>query len=1005
MAYLDLLLPAVAAGGVLSLATAVYFAAVLARAPVLGRMAVRNILRRKSRLPIVVGGLMIGTAIVASSLVVGDTLEHIFVDDVHVRLGAVDEWVGNPVSGVGGAVFSPIPESYFTTVRDALAADAAPVDGVAPAILQFMPVENLDGSAGSPNVLVAAYNDSHEAAFGPLLRLDGSEAPLAALGPLEAYVNERAVREFSAAEGHRLRLVYDSTKAAGGFATVTVRGVVRDWGKANWDRQPQIFMDLRGAQASLNYTGLINLVRVSNTGDVATGVVQSDAVLASLDRAIIRSQLRATAEDAKADQLRDAESFSADVTEVFLMMGSFSITSGILLIVNILTMLAEERKGELGIARAVGVRRAQLLAMFVLEGGIYALLAALVGTLAGLGLGYAIIYAFGVIFPPPEPGMVLQFHFDWDSLGTAFATGATVTYLTGVFASLHVARLNIVRAIRDLPEPAGRHAVHLALGGLLAVAGAAALAWGLASDSGPAKILGVPAVFLGAATAALYLRPSRRTAPAAFTAAGLGILWWILLPQTHGVDLVNEQADDAFVLLILVGLVLVLGAILSLLFLMPLGLKGFDALLTRRRGHPVLKTAVSYPMEKRFRTGMTLAMFALILFTVTMVSVVQGMQDANLSQILRDQTGGFDVIAYRSNYRAVPDFRARLANVSESYFEEGYNGTASASIVLANLMKEGEPRVYSDFAVFGVDNYLLEANTYGFYRHADAYRDENGTTVPLPDAESVWRALSRHAVEGGEPVYYALVDRSASGASQFTVGLSRLQVDVGERVRMWDSRGENVTVEILGILDQSVDFTRGLFTSLPVLEQSLNVTDARVVYFFQVAPGVDAQTVADALRREFFRDGLQTINLDASITEALDVSRQVLYLIQAYLAIGLLAGIAGLGIIMVRAVVERRQQIGALRAIGFTRRMITRAFLIEIAFVASLGTFIGVALGAWLSYNVYLTYFSSLATFVLPWGHLAAVVVAALAATLVFTASPAFRAARIPPAEALRYFE
>lgn len=981
-----------------------------ARAPVIARMAARNILRRKRRFALVVGGLMIGTAIIASSLVIGDTLEYIFVNDVYVRLHAVDEYVAREVGGglgtPGPPVLAPIPESTFPALRDYLDSQQSAVDGVAPALMQSMPVENLNGSQGSPSVLVVGYNDSYEGAFGPLLRRDGAEAPLSSLGPLEAYVNERAGRELAVEEGHQLRLVFDSTKAAGGFAVVRVGGIVQDWGKANWERQPQILMDLSEAQRSLNYTGLINIVRVSNVGDVQAGVVHSAAVSRDLNRAVILNQMPLTVTEVKADRLREAKEFSQEVEEVFLLMGAFSITSGMLLIVNVFTMLVGERKGELGVARAIGVTRSQLLTMLVAEGVLYGLASAAVGVLAGLGLGFLVVYAFGVIFPPPEAGMVLGFHFDPISLVVAFTAGLVVTYLTVGAAALYFSRLNIVRAIRDLPEPVVRRPRDLLLGTLLLVAGGGSLVSGLLWDIGAAKILGVPGLFLGGATLALWVRPSRRTSPIGFTLAGLGILWWILLPETHGVALVNERADDAFVLLILTGLALVLGAVLSLLFLMPLGLKAFDALLTRHRGHPVLKTAVSYPMEKRFHTGMTLAMFALVLFTVTLVSVVQAMQDANLEQIVRDQTGGFDVIAYRSNYHAIPQFRERLeGNLSASLFQDGYDGVASATIVLANVLREGETRVHTDFTVFGVDNYLLQANTYGFYERAPSYRDENGSVVPLTDAASVWGALRHSTSEGGQPVYYAVIDRSASGASQFTVGLRRLQVGVGERLHMWDSRGQNVSVEILGILEQSVDFTRGLFTSEAVVQASLNVTEARMVYFFQVAPGEDPEAVADALQQTFFVEGLQTINLDASITEAFDVSRQVLTLIQAYLAIGLFSGIAGLAILMVRAVVERRQQIGALRAIGFTKRMIARLFLFEIAFISGLGTAIGVALGARLSYNVYQVYFASLANFTLPIPHLAAIVAAALAATFVFTASPALQASRIPPAEALRYVE
>ena len=126
---------------------------------------------------------------------------------------------------------------------------------------------------------------------------------------------------------------------------------------------------------------------------------------------------------------------------------------------------------------------------------------------------------------------------------------------------------------------------------------------------------------------------------------------------------------------------------------------------------------------------------------------------------------------------------------------------------------------------------------------------------------------------------------------------------------------------------------------------------------------------------------------------------------QAYLGIGLMVGIAGLGVVTARAVVERRQQIGALRAIGFTREMVLWSFLIEITFIAALGIVVGMALGVVLAYKVYSVFFADFATFAVPWVNLGIIASIALVATVAATASPAVRASKIPPAEALRYIE
>src|SRR5437867_11046925 len=69
----------------------VLVAVVIAFRPLLARLAARNIGRRKPRVLIVVAVLLVGTAIISSSLLVGDTLRYIFLQLVYARLAAIDE--------------------------------------------------------------------------------------------------------------------------------------------------------------------------------------------------------------------------------------------------------------------------------------------------------------------------------------------------------------------------------------------------------------------------------------------------------------------------------------------------------------------------------------------------------------------------------------------------------------------------------------------------------------------------------------------------------------------------------------------------------------------------------------------------------------------------------------------------------------------------------------------------------------------------------------------------
>jgi len=122
--------------------------------------------------------------------------------------------------------------------------------------------------------------------------------------------------------------------------------------------------------------------------------------------------------------------------------------------------------------------------------------------------------------------------------------------------------------------------------------------------------------------------------------------------------------------------------------------------------------------------------------------------------------------------------------------------------------------------------------------------------------------------------------------------------------------------------------------------------------------------------------------------------------------LGLIVGIAAIGVISFRNVIERRQQIGVLRAIGFQRSMVSWSFLIEAAFIVGIGVLSGTVLGIALARNL-LTGNAMSATggidFAVPWTVAGAVLALAVVASMITTWLPARQAAGIAPAEALRY--
>src|SRR5881296_3452201 len=959
-------------------------ATVVGLRPLLARLAARNIGRRKSRVLIVVAGLLVGTAIISSSLVVGDTLSYIFLQDVYVRLGAVDELVSNAFNG---QLFS-FAESNATQIASDLAAVRSPVDGIAPVLLKVMPVRNIAGNKGNQQITVLGLNASAEGAFGPLTRLDGRPTDTNELGPVEVFANERAAADLNATPGDDLTLFYGTTNQT--IVHVSVAAIVRDVGKAAYGRRAILFMDLGRAQAAFNESGAINLIRVSNVGGVAEGAASSEQVTHDLRLSIAKNHLVGLQVDpVKANAIAQAVQVGRDATDLFLVMGAFGILAGVLLIVNIFVMLAEERKPELGVARAVGFLRGDLLATFALEGTFYAVVAAALGALAGLGLGYVMVYFFDKVVPHGE--VVVTFHFDPTSVVTAFVAGTALTWITILVASWRVSRLNIVRAIRDLPEPGTRERSRevLIAGALIALVGTILTGWGFAADTGMGKIPGPPVLAIGIAAA------SRGWARAALTLAAAFNLTWILMP----VGLLNQQTDNVSVAFVMTGVILVGSGILIAVFNISEALRALLRRANRGAGRPVLKTAISYPMDKRFRTGMTVAMFALILFMVTLISMLQGLQAASLNSFVQQQSGGYDVIAYTTSYGEIPNFRQRLqANFSDSLFLNGYNGTSTASVMPAKVQAVGGNRTY-DYTLWGVDNFLIQSNQYGFTSFLPSYVNESsGQRQALTNRTDVWLSLRwNHTL--------AIVDRTAAGPNQFVPDESRLRVVPGDHIRAFDAAGRTVNLTIVGVLEQALQFTSGVFVDQSVVRGVFPAQERYTAYFFQMAPGVDVAAFRADLERTFFVYGLQTIDIREQIGQAFDASQEVLTLMQAYLGIGLLVGIAGLAVITLRAVVERRTQIGALRAIGFTRAMVLGTFLVEIALIAVLGIGIGVALGIVLSYKIYIVYFADIVVFSVPWPNLALIVGIASAAAVASAAQPAIRGSRIPPAEALRYIE
>ncbi|MDF2745645.1 MAG: hypothetical protein K0S88_7025, partial [Actinomycetia bacterium] len=395
------------------------------------------------------------------------------------------------------------------------------------------------------------------------------------------------------------------------------------------------------------------LTLVSNTGGVEGGSAASDQVKAKLQAALgpLGGQGTAVATP-KQELLEEAEAIGGEFGALFLFIGSFAIIAGVMLLVNVFVMLAEERKAELGMLRAVGMRRGRLVRGFVIEGTVYALVASALGVAAGLGVGRAVVAVTARIFEgfasEGDPG--LAFTVTPTSLVNGFAAGFLIGFLTVALTSLRISRVNIIAAIRDLPPEAGRRLKRRwVLASTLAAAGLGAAAVVAIADSQGVGTYLYPTLAVAALCPLLVRLAPRR---AVYTGASVAVLGWGLLANTVRPELFDDGSTATFVVL---GVVLTFSAVL---------LVSQNQELLLRLGRPLLarpsaaglsaRLAVAYPVARRFRTGATLSMYGLVVFTLVLISVLGSVIDSGVDGAVAEASGGY---ALRVDYHpsATPD--------------------------------------------------------------------------------------------------------------------------------------------------------------------------------------------------------------------------------------------------------------------------------------------------------------------------------------------------------------
>jgi putative ABC transport system permease protein len=762
---------------------------------------------------------------------------------------------------------------------------------------------------------------------------------------------------------------------------------------ANPGSDTSMVMPLGNLQRLVGEEGRVNEVLITHGGPAVEGGKHTASTVDALRPLMADNDLEA--DPIKRDAVEGADRMGEIFSTLFVLFGQFSVAAGMLLIFLIFVMLAAERKRELGIARAVGMQRSHLIRAFAFEGALYALAASTAGSIAGVGVGWVMVRLIGGGIAGED--FRIAFSTSPQNVVLAFCMGMVLTFVVVLISSWRVSRLNVVRAIRDIPEPdrKGRTLLGVIVAVLVPVAGAIAFWQGLATDATAFYLGGLSLVLIGAALLARVLGVPDRVA---FTASGLVLLVLWLTPASITTPAGMARGPEMFfvsgISIVVAGVWLVIFNADALLWLV---VKVFG----RVRGlPPVLKTAVKYPTQSLFRTGMTLAMFMLVVFTLTAMNFIQAAMGAAFGNAQR-LSGGFEIRADAGYAAPIPDMKAALEDAGG--IQEGdVRAVGEVTNLPVEIKQKGTDQEPTSLYVQGVDGGYSESVGYGLDTTARGYGS----------AREVWRALqsrkdtvviSSDLAPSREPSGFADTEPPVK-LTGFYAEDANLPDDLYLRVKDPGS-GETKDLRVIGVLESSAYFAGDVVTSHDTLDALAGRPLAPQTYYFDLGNGVDAAAMAMTLEREFARSGLQT-EVTAQTIRDNDATRRIVFvLLRGFMSLGLVVGICALGVIAARSVVERRQQIGMMRALGFQGGQVRLVFLIESSFIALLGIGVGVALALGFSGTLIENIREGIPgmEYRVPWSALVLVVVVGYAASLLTTYLPARQASKVYPAEALRY--
>jgi lipoprotein-releasing system permease protein len=384
----------------------------------------------------IIAGVAIGVAVIVfmSALLAGlqgnfirrvlSTQSHIQLLQPAQRTRSLRD-IGNPAEVEGAIVQPPLQQAKSIDQWQAVVAQVRAMPGIAvvapvasgPAlVLRGSATKAVTVSGIEPETYFRIVDFSDKLVRGSL-RLTGSDI----------LIGTELSSDLGLDVGDKLHV----TTASGGDSTLTITGVF-DLGNKGAN-QRSTFAALRTAQSLLDMPGGITSVEVTVT-DIYAAETLAQEISA-------RTGVQADSWIKNSAQFFAAVSAQTTANTAIRFFVGLSVAFGI---ASVLVVSVVQKSREIGILRAMGISRGQILRLFLLQGGLLGFGGALVGCSIGAGA-----LALWQQFARNADGTVLfPLEFDPDLFLLALLL-ATLTGLLAAFApALRAARLDPVVAIR-----------------------------------------------------------------------------------------------------------------------------------------------------------------------------------------------------------------------------------------------------------------------------------------------------------------------------------------------------------------------------------------------------------------------------------------------------------------------------------------------------------------------------------------------------------------------------